>query len=100
MLTNFNDHGVNKSQLMSRAWQLARLNRRAVTVSLKINFGRWLSAAWAEAKEGRTEFWAMNDSPKARLQLEIDCLKAKDHWTLTDYQVADTLERQLRQVWL
>lgn len=91
---------TNLSQIMSRAWQLARLNRRTASASLKLNFGRWLSLAWAEARNGNTALWPVNFSRRDALQHEIASLKAKDHWTLADYQVADTLERQLRQVWL
>jgi hypothetical protein len=62
---------TNLSCIMSRAWQLARFNRRTATSSLKDGFGRWLSAAWAEARDGNTAFWPVNFSRRDALQAEI-----------------------------
>jgi hypothetical protein len=90
--------GVTRSQLMARAWQLARFNKRAATSSLKDGFGRWLSAAWAEAREGNTAFWSVHFSRRDALQAEIDCLGAKDRWSDADYQTMHDLSAELRQV--
>ena len=58
---------ASRSQIMHRAWQLARLNRKTVTASLRMDFGRWLSHAWKEAREGRTENWSfLSPEHKAR----------------------------------
>ena len=50
--------GITRGQIMLRAWQLARLNRKTMTASLRIDFGRWLSHAWKEAREARTDNWS------------------------------------------
>src|SRR5688572_31248708 len=89
---------TNPSCIMSRAWQLARFNKRTATSSLKDGFGRWLSAAWAEAREGNTAFWPVNFSRRDVLQTEIASLNAKDRWSDADYQAMRTLSAELRQV--
>ena len=91
-------YGVTRSQLMARAWQLARFNRRTATSSLKDGFGRWLSAAWAEAREGNTAFWPVNFTRRNALQAEIASLNAKDTWDRSDYPLMTALSAELRQV--
>ena len=45
-------HGVTRSQIMKRAWQLAKLNRGNIHTSVRDQLGHWISPAWAEAREG------------------------------------------------
>jgi hypothetical protein len=89
---------VTRSQLMTRAWQLARLNRRTATSSLKVDFGRWLSQAWAEARTGNLTFWPQNFGRREALQADIASLAAKDHWDLADYPLMTALQAELRTV--
>jgi hypothetical protein len=89
---------VTRSQLMSRAWQLARLNRRTATSSLKHDFGRWLSQAWAEARTGNLTFWPQNFGRREALQVEINSLAAKDRWDLADYPLMTVLSAELRSL--
>src|SRR5688572_26023788 len=98
MATNQLSYGVTRSQLMSRAWHLARFNKRTATSSLKDGFGRWLSAAWAEAREGNTAFWPVNFTRRNALQAEIASLNAKDTWDRSDYPLMAALSAELRQV--
>ena len=95
MTTNSPIYGVTKSQLMTRAWELARRTRRTLAASLKTDFGRWLAFAWAEAREGELQFWPMNANPRASLQHEIDCLNGKDRWSADDYQIMRALSAEL-----
>jgi hypothetical protein len=98
MVTNKIVFGVTKSQLMTRAWQLARFNKRTATSSLRDGFGRWLSAAWAETREGNTAFWPVNYSRRDVLQAEIASLNAKDTWDRSDYPLMAALSAELRLV--
>ena len=50
-------HGMTRSQIMQRAWQLAKLNKRSMNDSGRKQLGRWISLAWQEAREGNTNNW-------------------------------------------
>jgi hypothetical protein len=50
-------YGLTCSQIMRRAWQLAKLNRGTVNSTGRENLGKWISYAWAEAQRGETENW-------------------------------------------
>jgi hypothetical protein len=50
-------HGLTRSQIMRRAWQLAHLNNPTCNARARQSLGRFISAAWQEAREGRTAYW-------------------------------------------
>ena len=88
-------HDVTRSQLISRAWRLARLNRRSLDISIKVDFGRWLRAAWAEAREGRTHSWPIPSERAARLRVDLICLEHKERLDRADYQTIRILRAEL-----
>jgi anaerobic selenocysteine-containing dehydrogenase len=50
-------HGLTRSQIMRRAWQLARLNNPTVKTGLRAA-SQWQTMAWDEARNGNTERWS------------------------------------------
>jgi anaerobic selenocysteine-containing dehydrogenase len=50
-------HGLTRSQIMRRAWQLARLNRPNAKTGLRAS-SQWQTMAWDEARNGQTERWS------------------------------------------
>lgn len=50
-------HGLTRSQIMRRAWQLAHLNSPTSKARARQSLGRFISTAWKEAREGRTDYW-------------------------------------------
>ena len=63
-------HGVTRSQIMKRAWQLAKLNRGNIHTSVRDQIGRWISHAWQEARDGQTENWTFLSAEHEARSLE------------------------------
>lgn len=102
----------NRSQIMKRAWEIARADRgytraydwtpgitygaaRATTPAEKrAVFARALRTAWQVAKieaarEAHRNLGGDEDRKAARFQLQV--LEGKDIWTREDYRLADAL---------
>ena len=63
-------YGVTRSQVMMRAWMLAKLNRHTTSESSRTKLGWAMSYAWKEAREGRTEHWDFLSSAHAAFAIE------------------------------
>ena len=50
-------HGLTRSQIMRRAWQLAHLNNPTSKARARQSLGRWQATAWDQAQRGDTENW-------------------------------------------
>ena len=92
-------HGVTRSQIVQRAWQLAKLNRGNIHTSVRGQIGRWISHAWQEARDGHTENWTfLSADHEARslehqlTRLEFDNRRSAAHYSL----MADADPRPLR----
>ena len=58
MATATHIKSVSRAQVMTRAWQLAKLNRNTMSESSRTKLGWAMSYAWKEAREGKTEHWS------------------------------------------
>jgi len=63
-------YGLTRSQIMRRAWQLARLNRPNGKTSVRQSLGRWIAYAWAEARNGKTDSWSFLSAEHEALAIE------------------------------
>jgi hypothetical protein len=53
---------VSRSDVMRRAWELARMNRKSANVKVRMT-AKWLKMAWSEARTGETQAWLwLNDA--------------------------------------
>ncbi len=86
--------GVTRSQIMRRAWQLAKLNRRHAGDSPRLRFAEMLSLAWREARTGQTKFWQPVPLVE-QLRRSIIEHDAKDQWSKADYAHRAALSDQL-----
>jgi hypothetical protein len=50
-------YSVTRSQVMKRAWQLAKLNRGNVNNTGRERLGQYMRMAWGEARRGETKNW-------------------------------------------
>lgn len=102
----------NKSQIMKRAWQIARADRdyaraydwtpgitygsvRATTTAEKrAVFARALRGAWAAAKfeeAGAAPRRPASEAAQKAARFQLQMLEGKDLWTREDYRLADAL---------
>lgn len=70
-------YGVTRSQVMKRAWQLAKLNRRTANESGRENIGQWMRLAWDEARRGDTEHWTFLSAEHAARAVERQLTEAR-----------------------
>lgn len=82
-------NGVTRSQIMKRAWQLAKLNKGKSSSTGREQIGLWISHAWKEAREGRTDNWTfLSPEHEARciehqlVVLQNDDRRSPAHYTL------------------
>jgi hypothetical protein len=90
-------HGLTRSQIMRRAWQLAHLNNPTSKVRARQSFGRWSSHAWKEARESRTENWTfLSAEHEARnLEHQLVTLQYDDRRTQAHYALMDSLRASI-----
>jgi hypothetical protein len=92
--------GVTRSQVIKRAWQLARLNRLNGKASLRQSLGRWIAYAWAEARNGQTESWTfLSAAHEVRnLEHQLMTLQYDDRRSPAHYARMDSLRASIRTI--
>ena len=90
-------HGLSRSQIMKRAWQLAKLNRGNIHTSTRDKIGRWISHAWQEAREGQTENWTfLSVEHEARsLEHQLTTLEFDDRRSAAHYSLMASLRASI-----
>jgi hypothetical protein len=63
-------HGLTRSQIMRRAWQLANLNNPTNKIRARQSLGRWMAYAWKEARDSRTANWSFLSAEHAARAVE------------------------------
>jgi hypothetical protein len=90
-------HGLTRSQIMRRAWQLAHLNNPTSKARVCQSLGRSISHAWQEAREGRTDNWTfLSAEREARcLEHQLVTLQYDDRRTEAHYALMQSLRDSL-----
>ena len=90
-------HGLTRSQIMRRAWQLAHLNNPTSKARARQSLGRWISMAWDQARRGDTEHWTfLSAEHEARcLEHQLVTLQYDDRRSRAHYALMDSLRRSI-----
>lgn len=72
-------YSVTRSQVMKRAWQLAKLNRRTANETGRERLGYYMRMAWDEARRGDTEARALE---RQLVTVQYDDRRTQAHYTL------------------
>jgi hypothetical protein len=90
-------YGVTRSQVMTRAWQLAKLNRRTANESGRERLGEFMRMAWGEARRNDTENWTfLSPKHEARcLERQLVTLQYDDRRTQAHYGLMDSLRASI-----
>jgi hypothetical protein len=70
-------YGVTRSQVMKRAWMLAKLNRRTANETGRERLGQYMRMAWVEARHGETEHWTFLSAEHAARAVERQLTEAR-----------------------
>jgi hypothetical protein len=91
-------HSVTRSQVMTRAWQLAALNNPTRKDKRREQLSRWMKHAWGEARRGDTENWTfLSPEHEARcLERQLITLEYDDQRTRAHYALMDSLRASIR----
>jgi hypothetical protein len=91
-------HGIRRSQVMRRAWQLAALDSATRKDRRREQLGRWMRQAWAEVRRGDTEQWSfLSLEHEARaLEHQLTTLQYDDRRTEAHYALMDSLRASIR----
>jgi hypothetical protein len=86
-------YAVTRSQVMKRAWQLAKLNRGNVNNTGRERLGQYMRMAWDEARRGETENWTfLSPEHEARcLVRQLVTLQYDDRRTSAHYALRDSI---------
>ena len=86
-------YAVIRSQVMKRAWQLAKLNRGNVNNTGRERLGQYMRMAWDEARRGETENWTfLSPEHEARcLVRQLVTLQYDDRRTSAHYALMQSL---------
>jgi hypothetical protein len=93
-------YSVTRSQVMKRAWQLAKLNRGNVNNTGRESLGQYMRMAWDEARRGETENWAfLSPEHEARcLERQLVTLQHDDRRTSAHYALMPSLRDSVRSL--
>jgi hypothetical protein len=70
-------YDVTRSQVMKRAWMLAKLNRRSAKETGRERLGHYMRLAWDEAPRGDTEHWTFPTTEHAARAVERQLTEAR-----------------------
>jgi hypothetical protein len=93
-------YSVTRSQVMKRAWQLAKLNRGNVNNTGRERLGQYMRMAWDEARRGETENWTfLSPEHKARcLERQLVTLQYDDRRSSAHYALMQSLRDSVRSL--